>query len=302
MTNDQTTTIMKTILTFLFILAAGILSAQVQDQLLNTSSLSVEAEVDLAREQLSVTRRSEAASDARITNINLRLQEGNLVIGYELTEAGRNAYYRVALTLTLDGRPLSPRPESLSGDLGDNITTEGHATLKRIIWATPLETYPSLRGKLEARLTVQLFGTVGLPFNIDCAHPPSFTPPQQLPHYLAAGVGLGSVLIGQALVSNADDTYNNSYLTAETAVAAEPYFTDATNQRHTGLILTYAGAGVLAADAVWYVVRLVRYTKQRKAFERYCNPAGVSVRPVYRPALPGGGTPVVGLRIAVNMK
>lgn len=290
---------MRTILTILLTLVAA--STFAQDQLLRTSAQSLNTEIDLARDQLTVTDRSQSIAEANLSNLNLRLEGGNLIIGYQLQGTGRNEYYQVGLAVTLDGQPLRIPPESLSGDLGAEIFAEERLTLKRIIWINPLETYPTLRGSLAITLTAELYGAVALPFNIDCDNPPSFTGKEQLPHFIAAGVGLGSVLIGQALLSSADDTYENDYLTSSTATDAEPFFEDANSQRHTALTLTYAGATILAVDAGWYLWRLFRYKSQQKAFEQYCPKGNVRVRPLYRRGVPGGGNAVVGLKVKVGL-
>lgn len=218
-----------------------------------------------ARIDLAAGRLSEGVS---ADSIQLTLQNGELLIQYqlpELEEEGR--YYSVTPRIMLDGRDLLVFPhEEFRGDWGEPLLPG----LRQLEWIDLPQRYIQLQGALEVVLSIERWGERKLPYDCSLGEP-QFTGKQRLPYYLAAGLGVASIGAGQLLRKQSQRIYDKDYTTAETQEAASPHYKNANGKHHAHLILTYAGAGIVIADAALYLIRQGKYKKHRKLYQQYCG-------------------------------
>lgn len=282
----------------LLVCAAPALS---QEELLHTSALTVGAEIDMAADRLNLMPAPAPAPGSRLSNPQLRLEGGDLILDYELQPGSVRQYYQISLEATLNGRPLALRRENLSGDLGQRLTVSEPGGSRRILITNLLEDYPTLRGTLALTLSARLFGPRELPLNIDCSTPPTFAFKQQRWHLAAAGVGAAALFGGQLFNSRSDKEYDD-YLRSPNAGVAEPFFQQARSDHQTYLSLTYAGAAILALDAGWWLVRYLGHKRRLRLYEKYCNPGtGLQWQPAYRLDT-RSGTATVGVSLQYRFR
>lgn len=263
-----------------------------QPEVLQSSARSITAEIDLANNRLTPAPSASQDPSNLIRTLSLEIQDYDLLIKFSLAPPEAEQYYQLALAVELNGEPILPAPEHLRGKLGQPVTETNHA----ISWNNLLEQYINLEGKISFTLHAELWGERFLP--IDCAIVPSFSGKQRLPHFIAAGLGAAAIGAGQLFKNQSDDIYNNDYLTSETLAEAQPRYEDANGKHHTYLVLTYAGAAVLAVDAAWYIIRQIRYNKKMKLYKQYC-PNAVGIQPFI--GLPAQNTPngMAGMRFTL---
>lgn len=284
----------KTLCLLLGCLLTGLGQAQIQ--LISSSTRSLHTDLNLAQNAIGpVLPGKMTPGQALIETLGLTLEEAELIVDYRLKPIGEEEYYQVDISFFLNGERLAVRNEHLLGDVGEQQASAGNVN-KQIIWTDIPESHLNLEGDLNLTLTVELWGKPELPYNVDCSAPPSFTARQQMPYYFAAVAGVAAIGTGWLIKNNGEDIYNNDYLTAPTEDVAEPFFQDANDKRHTGLILQYSGAAVLLIDAVWYGIRYFRFKKRHEVFQEYCNPGRLSLSPKVQYS-PVNGTARVGMKM-----
>ena len=239
----------------------------------NTEELGAVVQTARAQINLAEGRLSEATS---AENVRLELQYGELSVFYQLPELGEEGrFYEVEPAIRLNGRELLLVPsEEFRGDWGRPLTPGA----RRLLWIDLPARYIQLQGELEMVLTVRRWGERKLPYDCSLGEP-RFTARQRLPYYLAAGLGAAAIGAGQIFREQSQRIYDRDYSNSETLEEASPLYEDANNKHHTYLILTYAGAGVLAADAALYLIRRRRYKKNMEWYEQYCRENSLSFRP-----------------------
>ncbi len=256
------------------LLLAFVISGHAQPQVLNSSSRTFRATVNLAAGQLSDQQLSAGTATSDLEDLSLQLRNGDIIVSYRLKNPDdREDFYLTALTATLNGVPLPAAPEFLSGDVGTPLTSGGQ---RQITWSGLLEKYVNLEGELTITLTAERWGELQLP--VDCDNPPSFTSKQRVPYYIAAGLGAAAIGIGQIFRAQRDDKYQE-YENTRNYDAATPIYNDANSKHHTYLILTYAGAGIIVADAVLYIIRQSRYKKKLRLYQEFCNQSNLTLAP-----------------------
>lgn len=260
---------------FITICLCSTLSAQIQQ--LAKSSHSISANINLVKDELTNIKIAEQSPvQALINNIQIQLIDAELHIQYRFKESAPENYYNLNLQVFLDDKDMTPFGQEISGHIGERMKpSEGQ--LNVIIWKDILENHLNLQGKLNITLTAEMWGKPVLPYGISCDEVPQFT--NQWMHLAGAGVGASAIGIGFILDRNSQDKYDNEYLSATSLEQAQPIYDDANKQRHTGIILKYAGAGILIADVVVYAIRAIKHKKRMKAYDEFCNPKSLTLKP-----------------------
>ncbi|PHN00894.1 hypothetical protein [Flavilitoribacter nigricans] len=240
---------------------------------MESSTQIINSTIDLAKGDLlpgSVT----GTAAVHISNLQIAVDNGDITIGYELSDLEEDQYYEVLPVIKLNGQRLLLAADEFRGDFGRPLSPG----TKKITWLNPLERYINLSGELEVELRVNQWGEQEFPYDCELGEP-TFTGRQKRPYLLAAGLGAASIGAGQLFRNRRDDTYDQ-YQSSETLAEATPYYEDANSQHHTYLILTWAGAGILAIDAAMYLIRQNKYKKDLRNYETYCNPNRIGFQPV----------------------
>lgn len=246
--------------------------ALAQPQVLSSSSQSIKGSIDLISDKLT-TEGTTGSTNAKISKLELAVQNGDIVITYQLAALEEDHFFEILPTIKLNGQQLLLAKDEFRGDLGRPVPPGS----RQIIWLHPLERYVNLEGELEVEITANDWGEQILPY--DCAlGEPTFTAKQKRPYVLAAGLGVASIGASLLFKKQRDDAYD-TYLGSSLENSEENY-KDANSKNHTYLILLRSGIGILAADAVLYLIRQGKYKKDLKNWETYCKPDGIGFRPV----------------------
>lgn len=265
-----------------------------QIEKLNTTSGNLSGRIDLVQAALSQGNFS-SSPGSNVNRINWSIQNGDLYISYQLNNLEEDHFYEVVPTISLDGQKLLLAVDEFRGDLGRPVSPGR----KTIIWLNPLERYINLAGELAITVQAIEWGEPDRPY--DCAlGAPTFTTKQKMPYLLAAGVGVASIGVGQLFKKQSEDAYD--LYRDSNASTQQSRYDDANGKNHMYLILNYAGIGILAADAVLYLVRQGKYKRDLRNYNNYCQGNKVGFQPILE--MPGSrqqSNGNIGLKMTVKL-
>ncbi len=260
-----------------------ILLAQIQE--IGTVTRSLNAKIDLAAAELM-----EVTGD-----IDLEIQFGELILTYELPDPGKEKFYEIDCRVLINGEALNLFPEQIRQGQAD-----GPRNLHMILLSGLLDRFINLKGHLQIEVHAKLMGDFGKIYGIDCSAPkPEFGARQQTPYYIAAGVGIAGIALGQLYRSQRDDIYDNEYLNASSLGEAQPLYEKANARHHTYLILTYAGSAVLVIDTIVYFIRRAKHKKNVKLWES-CPGNRLSLNPIIELPMRSNANGQVGMAFTLS--
>ncbi len=268
--------------------------SQGQIQLLSSSQGRSTAVIKIAEGQL-VQEGSSQIQGSALQSMGLTLHHDDLLIEYTLSSGKSKEIYRVDFQASLNGSPLNIHAEDLLGDFHKD--TPASAGQKRIVWTNLLDRYYVFEGTLELTLKVELWGEPTLPFGIECGEVPTFSSKQRLPYYLVAGLGAATIGLSAVIGADAKKIYEEDYLQQRFEQAAEPFYEEANNKRHTELLLRYAGIGILIGDAALFFYRNIRQRKKVDAYNEFCGSNRISISPMYQ----SNATPIEGEQLGLKL-
>ena len=269
---------LRHLLLFIPLIHAGITAGQ--NQLLNVSQARISAQIDVDDGQLEVNE-SPPIQGSIVRSLSLALENDDLRMSFLLQQGKPADEYRLKMQVTLNGSSVQVYDEDLLGDYLQRFSA-AQGGEKSIIWTGILDRYYMFEGSLVITISTELWGKPALPFGVDCDELPTFSSKQKFPYYLAAGVGAATIGISAIISADAQKIYDENYLKQLWEPTAEPFYEDANNKRHTGLILRYAGIAILAGDAALYIYRSIRHRKKMDAYNEFCSGSEISISPLIR--------------------
>lgn len=290
---------------------------------LGIAQSSVVADIDLANKQFTNVKISDSFSipgsqkkdtlsfPEKVAGLSAKLENNEIVLTYRLKKTAKEQYYRIGLTATLDGKPLPTaiRPEQVSGAYGPYVIVEDNSTILKTIWGDLIPSYLNLEGELAIDLEVSLERSNFLEV-CEKGRPTFFTWKDQKWHAVAGVVGLGSLIAGQTFKNRRDDNYqtytnlseefNSAGATKKAEISNEHprLLEEAKDQDDQYRFFSWVGAGILAGDLIWELIRFAKFERDNKDFYRYCTGQNkVSLRPVI---LPGTLSSTAGMQLKVR--
>jgi len=259
----------------------------------------ITANFNLYEDTFEIISKYKLNSEFAIQFTSVELIDKEIIISYTslLPEGGE--YFKPSISFRMNNEQLEVVPENLFGAVQKEMTFTEELEQHQIIWTNLTKEYIELKGQLEITLSVEIFGTRQLPYDVDCGIKPTFTNKQKMPFYTAGIVGAGSLVAGQLLERKAQTDYEDLYRTQKSETDAEPFYQDANGTHHTAFIMTYAGAAILAVDAIWFFIKQRRYKKQLDTYNEFCNPE-LSIRPFLENNSPNNFALQPGLRLKYN--
>lgn len=192
--------------------------------------------------------------------INLSSQDGDVVIKYDLPLPERNHDFDFGLKIKIgDDVAYSIPLENYMLKLTEMTKKR---TITTQIWTGVLDRfsiYPN--DKLTINLLVK--DVISLP------EPPEFTLKQKRPYFSGMAIGTGLVIAGAIIKQDADNIYEEKYLTQFFSDPAEPYFKEANDKRKQSQVLLYSGGAVIATSAILYFTRRKRYLDDKREYESF---------------------------------
>lgn len=271
-----------------------------QADLLKTEKVVIEVDLNLIENQFTVNTPSKSNDESIVSVKNVRLDEKEILLDLVPLELPGTQYYQVRLTASLNGEALTISPENLLGDLVEAIPVEKVNQSQSLIWTNLVEDYLNLKGKLTLTIVTEAYGKQILPFKVDCGVVPTFTGKQRMPFLLVGLVGAGGLVAGE-FFQNASAKDYDSYLRQESQALAEPFYDSANRKNHLSIISTYAGAGLILGDLVWYLIRQRRYKRQLDTYRKFCQPeSSLSLRPTI--GLHAGGAFAMQAGMTLNLR
>ncbi|MCB9265902.1 MAG: hypothetical protein H6558_12820 [Lewinellaceae bacterium] len=205
----------------------------------------------------------ESGNNAFPSVTGLRLEDGSLLVDYAYRERLKKGLdYEMSIAiLPASGFPMLPAPGEVIGREDKNHT----GTLD---WPDRTE-----RG-LDYGQSYTLIVRKALLGEVDCeAGRPSFGIQQKWPYYATALVGAGMVGLGQVYRKDKEDAYTryeNAWRGGATADSVKIDLKRARDKDTATKWLTFAGWGLLAADALGFAWRWGATKRRQSLFDQYC--------------------------------
>lgn len=254
---------------------------------------TLKGNIHLLQEQLSVSGTSDKPECGELENVSAELVDGEIAVLYELPAKYPSEETTTDVTVhalvIIDGDTLSIRPDRFIGDYGSGISILA-GSRKKFYITRLLSDYVDINGEIEIVITVARSFRV----SFDCESRPQFGFNQKVAHYGIGLLGAGAIVGGVLLDQESQKKYDE-YLGQTDQEVAKSIYDQANSQHKLANALIYSGAGIIAADIIWYIIRHKKHKKRSMMFDKYCNDGAVSVQPSIQ--LPGAGNPAgsVGL-------
>lgn len=196
--------------------------------------------------------------------VEVRLEDADLVLDYRPGKAGEGKLHSIALDLELPDGQTIIQPSS---EVPDRDIANG---LKQKVWPDVADWISMTGNTYKLRVHRYLMGAV----NCDAPYP-AFYLRKKIPYYAAGGVGLILVGLGQQFRLQKNDYYATyQRLWREGAEAPPPTdnpLTKARNKNKAFQICTWAGIGILAADALLFTSQHLKIKRKQKDYDRFCG-------------------------------
>lgn len=267
----------KIILYFLLLTVPGFLYAQGDIILseLTTVPIRIVDQNDGISLQWSAGELKQSIQDFRLVSVtDIRLSDADLQIDYVTLHPDPELEYEIGVAVEVaEGILNVSTAKDIEMSAADDRRTTSRQTL---IWKDFLEKQADIGDSYLLLIRTNIRGNI-------CASPPAFTLSQRLPYYSAAIIGLGAIGVGQIFKIQSDkeeDRYREIWESGGNATLEQ-----AENDFNTYRTLTYAGLGVLAVDAVLFILRNRKYKKEQKRFRSFCSEkVEIRVHPAYHPS------------------
>jgi len=272
----------------------------------DTSVADVIGVVDLHDDNFKSVRigiRTEGSVYNQLEGFQASVKHGEIVLDYTLKDPKfrkeqLDHQYYTKIELYYGGNPLCVRPDMIFGDIDSLTKGSGE---RQVIISGLLENEIDLRDTLEIILTVEHSFDLGE--SILCSDGrPKWDFQQKVPFIMGAIGGAGLIGIGAALEFEAQDTYAE-YEQATDRTMGDDLYNEANTTHKWAQGLMYAGAGIIAADVVWYFVRRKRVKRQQYLYDTYCSTAGVQLKPHFETGnIAAGNATNVGLTFKYTIR
>ncbi|MCB0588220.1 MAG: hypothetical protein KDD06_23205 [Phaeodactylibacter sp.] len=280
-------------LTFWFLLPAILMGQQMFPLRSTTDSIRFSVASENGKLVLKLNHPLESGDNAFPSVVGLRLDDGGLLIDYQYKgrlKKGLDYEMQIAL-LPQSGFPMLPAPGEVTDRKAKNNTGA-------LTWPDRTE-----RG-LDYGQSYTLIVLKSLMGEVNCeAGRPAFGVQKQWPYYATALVGGGLIGLGQVYRQDKKEAYaryKKAWESGETAESAESDFQDANKKDDTARLLTYIGAGLLAADALGFAWRWGATKRRQGLFDQFCtqDEPALTVAPcILAPGCPEGALAGAGLRL-----
>lgn len=201
--------------------------------------------------------------------LDIRIVESDLILEYEDLPASET-WYDVTLSVRLpDGQILNAPPE---------FSREQTGQVKSRLKTWPDATEYLQPSDMPYTLIIRRI-QMGL---VNCeAIRPAFSLKQKMPYYSAAGVGLVLVGVGQVYRAQQNDYYR-TYEAAWADGSPRPLADDnprqkALKSRKAFQICTWAGIGLLAADATLFSIKRLKIKKKQQVYDQFCLSPAIQI-------------------------
>jgi len=282
---------MRNKLFFLLLFPVGILFAQ-SNNTVKTFTKSLKTDYSLANQQITLTEKNDSFNltiDQRLDFLQVLIQEGDLVIDYELLgfpkiEKGMKMQLNLSVINAQSSHQITALPNQIYGETSIDYSAKNQK--KQLIWGNWVENIKPQGNALILNLNATLVGRNP----VNCDLPVEWGNPQRWPHYIAGGVGAG-LLISSFPVRKKSDNLYIQYIDESFSDEgqAQVTYTKANTKHQLANTLAYTGIGIIAADLLTLGIRYLRFKKKQKDFNYYCNsPAEViSFQPIFERNLTG---------------
>lgn len=237
---------------------------------LKTDTTSIQFEISFSENKINLV--SNTLSDLRkkgfATIKEVRLDETDIILNYNLLPKIEKGFHYFVDANLLENETVidDAKQYYINGDFGEIY--EFKISGKTIIWKDAIENMLDLNQAYSIMLTTQKMGA------LDCENYPTFSLKEQVPHYVAVGVGIGLLGLGNNFYKLRNDEYKKYqqfWSDGEAEDIANEALDIAESHQNTAKILTVSGWGVLGINAILYSYRMLRTKSKQKLFNEYCR-------------------------------
>lgn len=208
---------------------------------------------------------SESNARSSIQNVDLiqvtdiRIEGIDLYLNYTIPEQGDDS--EIGLSLETSDSTLIVANRK---DLVDEPSERGEDS-KTLIWRNIIGSNIDISENYTLLIRTDIY------IDLCAGEAPTLNTSKQLPYYGGVVLGLGLIGAGQLIKSRADRTYKNyEQLWKDGNVSDQGLLEDVDSDKETANILTGAGIGVLALDAVLYYLKNKNHRKAVRRYNTFC--------------------------------
>ena len=207
----------------------------------------------------------------RLKIVSLEIDNSDLVVNYQLDPIEEQGYYEVSVGYLVSQQEGAVDLDKvyLSGAIG-RIDYPSQRELK-FRWVEALEYLQDPLGSMLIQLQVTQFGKPKFYTVIDCDNPPTYEWKKNKGFWIVGGLGIAAIGSGQWMRLESNRIYNDLYVPETDFSLGKEYYDQANQRNHWYILLTYAGAALLATDLIIFQASRKSYKKELKEFEEQCN-------------------------------
>ncbi len=226
----------------------------------------------------------------------VRLEEADLILDYQPGKSKDALSYNITLRLRRpDGQTVEPQTYELSDQAAPA------AGGRRIIWLDATEQTGDFSGAFTLLVRRSLMGAV----NCEGLRP-EFTLKKKMPFYAAGAAAAALVGLGEVYRAQRNDyyeTYQRLWREGESAPGAnDDPLHKARDKGKAANICTWAGAGLLAADALLFGYTHLKIRGKQRVYDKFCGEGtSLLLQPSF--GLPEGlatGQPAPGIHLTFS--
>jgi hypothetical protein len=208
---------------------------------------------------LSIGNKSSVAQTAaRIENTRLEIDEGRLIITYDLLYARNNERFNVWVNiLKPSGQEITPK--NITGHIGKNIAG-GKGLI--IVWNYDSDGI-NYEGEVDVQVMAELITASSLRIEkvlLKSAVLPGwglYDMDKSGTYFIMGAAGYGSIAAALIYNSKSDNTYAD-YLNSNDIIERESLFNDYTRQANTSKVFGIAAAAIWIADFGWATIKYIK--------------------------------------------
>lgn len=212
-----------------------------------------------------------------------------ITITYDLARVGAEKYFHISIGAILDGQPLTPSREALTGDIGEYIRA---GLGKKIVWDATQDIVFTENASLKFKVTASkiVSPTDGPSTNYIPTEPNIFVP-------IGAGV-LGGGLVAAGIAAQHSDPikiYENTCDEGNVSVSesnltpnasgkspCDELYDDAQKKYKTGGLLLTSGIGILVSGGSFYIKQMLDYNNGIQLIQSQDEDVSLRMEPTYR--------------------
>lgn len=244
---------------------------------IGVDSLSLEGTWNLQNGRFSIDWQAPDSSMQKrwLKDLKASISGRDLVIQYTPVQTRKHIRFVITPILYIAQQYFPPKPNTTFEKAG-LLDPDDHDLELRIVWRDLIKLLPSGQGIIKLVLLSEAFAETP----IQLSKKPKFNFGHVIPHLILQGIGTYGILHGRSLQDEAEQIYQESYLTKLFEVNAQSYYDLALEKRQQGNQFVGLGIAISAADLLYMGYQYYRLIKKSNVYKIYYGADKVTWKPI----------------------